>query len=201
MPRSSVRTWTHALNAGATTQAQARLFEAMQADTTLVFAAEPSFRKLMARIATQEDAGVAAAGAPAMSMPTPEVRATRRAPGRAMRWLAAAVVLEGLGLSYGAWVWHSHNANPGSAYVTLTAPEPSYRDSPRIRIVFRSGLSVQGLGTILHGGGGPYRRWAHGIECLHTGLRRRRRDLGCDRATCCRAACQCRCAVCGAAGY
>ncbi len=103
----------------------------------------------------------------------PEVRAVRRVPDRVVRWLAAAVVLQGLGLSYGAWVWHSHNASPGSAYVTLTAAETSYRDSPRIRIVFRSGLSVQGLGTISADGGGPYCRWAHGIECLHTGLRRR----------------------------
>ena len=31
---------------------QVRLFEAMQADGTLVFAAEPSFRKLMTRIGT-----------------------------------------------------------------------------------------------------------------------------------------------------
>jgi hypothetical protein len=44
--------------------AQVRLFDAMRADTSLVFAAEPSFRKLMARLGTQEDAGVVAARRP-----------------------------------------------------------------------------------------------------------------------------------------
>ncbi len=36
----------------------------MQADGTLVFAAEPSFRKLMTRIGTHEDAGEMAIGRP-----------------------------------------------------------------------------------------------------------------------------------------
>jgi hypothetical protein len=135
-------------------EAQLRLFEAMQADTTLVFAAEPSFRKLMARIGTHEDAGDLASGGPAPVMPTVAAApALRRRYGGAARWLAAAVLLEGLGLGYGAWAWHAHNATAGSAYITLTSPEPSYRDSPRIRVVFRSGLSVGGLGTILHEAG------------------------------------------------
>jgi hypothetical protein len=131
-------------------ETQLRLFEAMQADTTLVFAAEPSFKKLMARIGTHEDAGEMAAGDRAPMMAMTDVPAAPRRYGGAARWLAAAVVLEGLGLGVGAWAWHSHSATPGSAYMTLTAPEPSYRDSPRIRVVFRSGLSVGGLGTILH---------------------------------------------------
>ena len=131
-------------------ETQLRLFEAMQADTTLVFAAEPSFKKLMARIGTHEDAGQLASGERAPPMAVADVPAARRRYGGGARWLAAAVVLEGLGLGIGAWAWHSHATTPGSAYVTLTAPEPSYRDSPRIRVVFRSGLSVGGLGTILH---------------------------------------------------
>ena len=131
-------------------QAQVRLFEAMQADTTLVFAAEPSFRKLMGRIGSEEDAGTVVSGRSAPATPIPSVAAARRATGGAARWLAAAVLLEGLGLGYGAWAWHTHGANANSAYVTLTAPAPSYRDSPRIRVVFRSGLSVGGLGAILH---------------------------------------------------
>ena len=132
-------------------QAQVRLFEAMQADTTLVFAAEPSFRKLMARIGSEEDAGTLLSERPAPVLPTAGVApARRRPPLGAARWLAAAVLLEGLGLGYGAWVWHGHNASPNPAYVTLTSPAPSFRDSPRIRVVFRSGLSVGGLGGILH---------------------------------------------------
>jgi hypothetical protein len=131
-------------------QSQVRVFEAMQADTTLVFAADPSFRKLMARISSEEDAGPVAAQRPAPVMPISRAPLARGVPGGAARWLAAAVLLEGLGLGYGAWAWHSHGANADSAYVTLSSPAPSYRDSPRIRAVFRSGLSVGGLGAILH---------------------------------------------------
>jgi anti-sigma factor RsiW len=131
-------------------QAQVRVFEAMQADTTLVFAADPSFKKLMARISSEEDAGPIAAERTAAVTPMTRAPMSRRLHGGATRWLAAAVLIEGLGLGYGAWAWHSHGANTDSAYVTLTSPAPSYRDSPRIRAVFRSGLSVGGLGAILH---------------------------------------------------
>jgi hypothetical protein len=134
-------------------QAQVRLFEAMQAESTLVFAADPSFRKLMARIGAEEDAGRLVADRPAPVAAQRSAPAARRAPGGAARWLAAAVLLEGLGLGYGAWAWHTHSANADSAYVTLTSPAPSYHDVARIRVVFRAGLSVGGLGTILHDSG------------------------------------------------
>lgn len=135
-------------------EAQGRLFEAMQADGSLVFAAEPSFQKLMARIGDAREARAAGAGlAPIVPMvPMAHAPAKRRAFGGAARWLAAAVILEGLGLGYGAWAWHARDTTAAS-YVTLTSPEPSYRDSPRVRIVFRSGLSVQGLGVLLQGAG------------------------------------------------
>jgi Putative zinc-finger len=134
-------------------EAQLRLHEAMQPESTLVFAAEPSFRKLMARIGTGEDAGELASGRPAPAMRMPVASQTSHAPTRVARWLAAAVVLEGLGLGYAGWAWHTHTAGTAPAYVTLTAPEPSYRDSSRVRIVFRSSLSLQELGTILHKAG------------------------------------------------
>jgi hypothetical protein len=136
-------------------EGQLRLFEAMQTDATLVFAAEPSFQKLMTRIGTHEDAGELARGAPLVAPTAPVASAVRsaRAPGRAARWLAAAAVLEGLGLGYGAWTWHAYSATAQSPYVTLTAPAASYRDGPRIRIVFRSGLSIQSLGIMLHKAG------------------------------------------------
>jgi hypothetical protein len=134
-------------------EAQRRLFEAMQPQTTLVFAAEPSFRKLMARIATGEDAGELASVRPAPAAPVPPASRTARAPIRVARWLAAAVVVEGLVLGYGGWVWHANTLRTTPAYVTLTSPAPSYQDGARVRIVFRSSLSVQELGTILHGAG------------------------------------------------
>jgi hypothetical protein len=136
-------------------EGQARLFEAMQTDATLVFAAEPSFQKLMTRIGTHEDAGDMARGVPLLA-PAARVAMTgqsARAPSRVARWLAAAAVLEGLGLGYGAWAWHAYSATVQSPYVTLTAPAPSYREGPRIRIVFRSGLSIESLGAMLHKAG------------------------------------------------
>jgi hypothetical protein len=133
-------------------EGQRRLFEAMQVDGNLVFAAEPSFQKLMTRIGTHEDAGELAISAPPVA-PVATPAPAARAPGRAARWLAAAAVLEGLGLGYGAWAWHAYSATAQSAYVTLTSPAPSYRDGPRIRAVFRSGLSVQSLGAMLHRAG------------------------------------------------
>jgi anti-sigma factor RsiW len=132
-------------------QAQVRLYEAMQADGTLVFAAEPSFQKLMGRIGDGADARALLGGpmpaAPPLRMPT-----KRRATFRVAQWLAAAVVVEALGLGYGAWAWHAHTVT-AAPYVTLTSAEPSYHSSPRIRVVFRSGLSVQGLGSLLRQAG------------------------------------------------
>jgi Putative zinc-finger len=132
-------------------EGQVRLFEAVQADGTLVFAAETSFQKLMARIGDAADAK-SLLGSPAPVTAVSGVPTRRRARGGVTRWLAAAAVLEALFLGYGAWVWHARDTVP-APYVTLTSPEPSYRDSPRVRIVFRSGLSVQGLGVLLHGAG------------------------------------------------
>ncbi len=134
-------------------EGQARLHEAMQADGTLVFAAEPSFRKLMTRIGTHEDAGELAHGGPApVAAVTPPARSVR-APGRVVRWLAAAALIEGLGLGYGAWALHANSVATQASYVTLTSPAPSYRDSARVRVVFRPDLSLQSLGVILHRAG------------------------------------------------
>jgi Putative zinc-finger len=132
-------------------QAQVRLNEAMQADGTLVFAAEPSFQKLMARIGDGADAR-ALLGGPMPAAPPLRVPTKRRATFGVAQWLAAAVVVEALGLGYGAWTWHAHDTT-AAPYVTLTSAEHSYRSSPRIRVVFRSGLSVQGLGLLLRQAG------------------------------------------------
>jgi hypothetical protein len=132
-------------------EAQVRLFEAMQADGTLVFAAEPSFQKLMGRIGDGADAR-ALLGAPTSAAPVRSVFTRRRTRVGVAQWLAAAVVLEAVGLGYGAWAWHGHSAT-AARYVTLTTAEPSYRSSARVRVVFRSGLSVQGLGVLLRQAG------------------------------------------------
>ncbi len=128
-------------------EGQVRLFEAVQADGSLAFCAEPSFQKLMARIGDGAHARTLL-GDPVPAATVAAVPAPRRSRSGVTRWLAAAVVLEAACLGAGAWVWHGREAVP-APYATLTSAEPSYRDSPRIRIVFRSGLSVQGLGVLL----------------------------------------------------
>ena len=133
-------------------EAQVRLFEGMQADGTLVFAAEPSFQKLMARIGDGADARALLGGAPTPSAPLRSTPTRRRARVGVAQWLAAAVVLEAVGLGYGAWAWHVHTAT-AAPYMTLTSAEPSYHSSARVRVVFRSGLSVQGLGLLLRQAG------------------------------------------------
>lgn len=132
-------------------EGQVRLFEAIQADGSLVFSAESSFQKLMSRIGDGADTKTLL-GSPVPAAAVAAVSTRRRARGGAVRWLAAAAVLEAVCLGSGAWVWHGRATVP-APYVTLTSPAPSYRDSPRIRIVFRSALSVQGLGVLLHGVG------------------------------------------------
>jgi len=128
-------------------EAHVRLYEAMQAEGSLVFAAEASFQKLMGRIDdVADDDALLNSSIPAA--PTVMAPRRRRPPLGIVQWLAAAVLLEAAGLGYGAWAWHAHTASPGS-YVTLSSAEPSYRHSARIRVVFRSGLSVAGLGTLL----------------------------------------------------
>ena len=132
-------------------EGQVRLFAAIQADGSLVFSAESSFQKLMARIGDGADTKTLL-GSPVPAAAASAVSTRRRTRGGAARWLAAAVVLEAVCLGCGAWVWHARDTVP-APYATLTSPEPSYRDSPRIRIVFRSALSVQELGVLLHGVG------------------------------------------------
>jgi Putative zinc-finger len=129
-------------------EAQVRLFEGMQADGTLVFAAEPSFQKLMGRIGDGADARTLLGDAPTPAAPVRSLPPRRRASVGVTQWLAAAMVLEAVGLGYGAWAWHVHTAS-AAPYATLTSAEPSYRSSARVRVVFRSGLSVQGLGVLL----------------------------------------------------
>lgn len=133
-------------------EAQLRLFDAMQADGTLIFAAEPSFQKLMGRIGDGADARALLDAPAAVAVPARSVPPKRRTGAHLAQWLAAAVVLEAVGLGYGAWAWHQQT--PAAArYVTLTSEEPSYRSSARVRVVFRSGLSVQGLGVLLRQAG------------------------------------------------
>lgn len=131
---------------------QLRVCQTMRADGPLVFAAEPSYQKLLARIQSME------AGEETPEEEVVELRparAARRFPYRrsAVRWLTAAVILQGLALGLGAWTWHSSSAARAGSYATLTSASPSYESGPRVRVLFRPDLPIAALQSVLAGAG------------------------------------------------
>ncbi len=148
-------------------QRETELYEAIRADGPLVFSGEPSFERLMARIEADDFAAPAPGPsvAPELArsaepaMPPAAERPVRRFPWRsaaAVRWLAAAVLIEALGLGLGAWLWPSGGTGSTAAYLSQTAPyrtlsTPAARpiDGPLVHAVFRPNLSLGELQTLL----------------------------------------------------
>lgn len=130
---------------------QLRVCEAMRTDGPLVFAAEPSYQKLLTRMQNPQTGPEPREEATAL----PAARAPRpfRQPPPVVRWLAAAVVLQAFALGVGAWVWHSSSAAPHAAYTTLTSAAPSYDSGSRVRILFRTDLTIGALQSVLQGAG------------------------------------------------
>lgn len=130
---------------------QLRVRAAMCAEGPLVFAAEPSYQKLLARIQNRESNREtrAAGDEPAPTAAMHSFRQTRPI----VRWLAAAVVLQAFALGGGAWMWLSSQAANSARYVTLTSAAPSYVSGPRVRVLFSTDLSVGALQTLLQGAG------------------------------------------------
>jgi len=136
---------------------QLRVCEAMRAEGPLVFAAESSYQKLLARIENAE-AGGAEAPTPAPRTESQDLRRPRpmrqfRATPPVVRWLAAAVILQAFALGLGAWAWQSSSADSAARYRTLSSTQPSYDSGPRVRVLFRTQLSVGDLQTVLQGAG------------------------------------------------
>jgi anti-sigma factor RsiW len=130
---------------------QLRVSEAMRTDGPLVFAAEPSYQKLLARMQNRE-AGREPREEP-LELPLARPTHPFRQPSPVVRWLAAAVVLQAFALGVGAWVWHSSSAAPDTPYRTLTSAAPSYVSGPRVRVLFRTDLSVGALQSVLQDAG------------------------------------------------
>jgi hypothetical protein len=130
---------------------QLRVREAMRAEGPLVFAGESSYQKLLARLQNPEAerAPREAAAEAASLQPIRPIRQSLPV----VRWLAAAVILQAFALGLGAWVWHSSTAASSARYVTLTSAPPSYDSGPRVRVLFRSDVSMGALQTILQGAG------------------------------------------------
>ncbi|MGB6486866.1 MAG: hypothetical protein WBE91_08295 [Steroidobacteraceae bacterium] len=131
---------------------QMRVCQAMRTEGPLVFAAESSYQKLLARIQNPE-AGRELPSAASEFAPSEARYAVRHTP-PVVRWLAAAVILQAFAIGVGAWMWHSSRANvSGNRYVTLTSTSPSYDSGPRVRVLFRTDLSIGALQTVLQGAG------------------------------------------------
>lgn len=130
---------------------QLRVSQAMRADGPLVFAAESSYQKLLARMqnaaADREPLEEALELHPSRAAPP-----FRRTP-TVVRWLAAAVVLQAFAIGAGAWVWHSSLGTRTAGYTTLTSNSSSYDSGPRVRILFRTDLSIGALQNVLQAAG------------------------------------------------
>lgn len=122
---------------------QLRVREHMATEGPLVFAAESSYQKLLARI--RADDGDRHGGR--------HTRLASLSVAPAVRWLAAAVVVEALALGLGAWMWHSQTVTRAAPYLTLTSPSPSYDSGARVRAVFRTDMTLATLQKVLRGAG------------------------------------------------
>jgi hypothetical protein len=98
-----------------------------------------SFDKLWSRIEAAEAATTAARGAPA----TP---AAPRGASRTVRWLAAAVIVQGVGL---ALFGISALRGPGNELQTVTDVAPIRGDAPRVTVVFAPEASIGSINTLL----------------------------------------------------
>lgn len=130
---------------------QQRVCAAMRADGPLVFAAESSYQKLLARLQGAEEA--AARPDPTLRpIPVPAGQFWRH-PSPLVRWLVAAVILQAFALGIGAWVWHAASAPGADRYMTLTSAAPRYDSGPRARVVFSKALSMGSLQILLQRAG------------------------------------------------
>ena len=130
---------------------QLRVREAMRAEGPLVFAAESSYQKLLTRMQNPEVDREPSAATTALRPPGALHSIRQSSP--VVRWLAAAVILQAFALGLGAWAWHSAVAGRTASYVTLTSSSPSYDSSTRVRVLFRTDLSVGALQGVLNGVG------------------------------------------------
>jgi len=145
--QASDREWVEAHVAGceecrAEVAAQRKMATAMNRGATPETAAndeQRSFNRLWARIEASESASPA-------SVAASEARPTMRS-SRTVRWLAAAVVIQGFGLAL-----FGFNAlrGPSEGIVTVTDDAPASRpNAPTVSIAFAPGASIGTVNTLL----------------------------------------------------
>ena len=111
-----------------------------------------SFNKLWARIEAAEAASPAASGTTGADLPV--ARSSRT-----VRWLAAAVVVQAIGLGAFGLALNTSDHGDGDKFHTVAVVEPRL-NAPAVRIVFAPGASINTINTLLaHQGlsivGGP----------------------------------------------
>jgi len=111
-----------------------------------------SFNKLWARIEAAESASTPAAGAVGAAMNGPRSS-------RTVRWLAAAVVVQAIGLGMLGIALNNRNPVGSDDIITVASQEPRL-NAPAVRVVFAPGASMSSVNTLLtHQGlsivGGP----------------------------------------------
>lgn len=110
-----------------------------------------SFNKLWARIEASESASTPATGTTGVAVPVPRSS-------RTVRWLAAAVVVQAIGLGLLGLTLSHRNTNP-APFETVSTPEARL-DAPAVSLVFAPQTSMGTVNTLLtHQGlslvGGP----------------------------------------------
>ncbi len=143
---ASDREWLEAHVAGceacrAEVAAQRKLATAMNRDASPEATGtdeQRSFNRLWARIEASESAAPAAEA----------VDAERQAPrsSRAVRWLAAAVIVQGFGLALFAF---DALRGPSDDFVTVADVPASRPNAPAVRIVFTPDASIETINTLL----------------------------------------------------
>jgi hypothetical protein len=143
---------------------ETRVSESTRAESPVLFAAEASLQKLMARVDAAERGESDVADLPVAPLghePAPGSRrerapsrrsASRARAARRVQWLAAAVVVEAVALGAFMWLWHS-GARGGAEeaqYQVLGAQPVVYGRGARVRIVFEPQLSLADMQKLLH---------------------------------------------------
>jgi anti-sigma factor RsiW len=120
---------------------QRKVATAMNSDASPAASSDEqrSFNKLWARIEASESASLPASAASGGSAP-----ASRTS--RTVRWLAAAVVIQGFGLAL--FGFNALRENTGG-YVTVAEVPPQRLNAPAVRIVFAPQASVATINTLL----------------------------------------------------
>jgi len=128
---------------------QRTLHGLMQSEEKVEHAPQPSLQKLMSRI-NELDREIpmasASAAEAAIALPRPTPARTGMP-----RWLAAAVVVQAVGLGLlGTLLWqHAGGRHAAAEYVTLSTVEVGQETAPRVRVVFVADMTLGGMAALL----------------------------------------------------